>query len=244
MNVVYGFHVIEEYIRSGNRRGMRLLIAGKGPRTKKLTELAEKKGITVASVTKAELDELCGTRDHRGLGLALEEGKDEPKTQSLESLLSQIRQNEYSLIMLLDGITDPHNLGAIIRSCDQFGVDGVVIPQRRSAKETLTVEKTSAGSTRFVKTITVPNLERSIGLLKDAGYWVLGADMAGEVLSKTTVQKKIAVVMGSEGDGMSRIVREACDSFVSIPARGHVDSFNVSVAAGIILYECRRQHGW
>ncbi|MBN2509855.1 MAG: 23S rRNA (guanosine(2251)-2'-O)-methyltransferase RlmB [Spirochaetales bacterium] len=244
MTVVHGFHVIEEYLKSRDRSRMRLLVAGKGPRIKQILELAAKSGIAVEDTTKGELDRLCGTRDHRGVALEVESVRSEGSPLSLETVLEKTKNLRQSLIIVLDGITDPHNLGAIIRSCDQFGVDAVIIPQRRSAKETLTVQKTSAGANRFVQVLRVPNLERSIGMLKKAGYWVCGADMTGESINRAELGDKTAVVMGSEGEGMSRIIRESCDSLISIPAKGHVDSFNVSVAAGIILYECRRQHGW
>ena len=141
--------------------------------------------------------------------------------------------------MILDSITDPHNVGAIIRSCDQFGADLVVLPSRRGAStDSEIIGRSSAGASSWVPYMVVPNLIRVIELLKEEGYWIYGADAGGEKLNDLVVQKndKVAIVMGSEGSGMSRIVRENCDKILSIPTCGKLDSLNVSVAAGILLY--------
>lgn len=145
------------------------------------------------------------------------------------------------LILVLDRITDPHNLGAILRSADQFGVDCVILPRRRSAETNETVARTSAGASNYVRTIRVPALVRTLASLKAAGYWVYGADVNGEDVSTVSFPPKSVLVMGSEGQGLSDLVRRCCDALVRIPIAGHVDSLNVSVATGILLYEIQRQ---
>ena len=148
------------------------------------------------------------------------------------------------LVVVLDGITDPHNYGAIIRSCDQFGVSLIVNPNSRSAKDSETVARTSAGASAWMPIATVPNLVRAVGLLKEAGFWVYGADMGGEPAHKKDLTGRVALVMGSEGEGIARLLREACDGIVSIPSKGQIDSLNVSVAAGVLLYEINRQRNF
>ena len=242
MSIVFGFHLIEEYILAGSGRG-RLLVAGKGPRTKKILELASRRRMVVSQVSMGELDSLCGSREHRGLALEIE-GAEPGRTKSLDGLLRESRGKQQSLLVVLDGITDPQNMGAIIRSCDQFGVDGIIIPKRRSAGEGSTVGKTSAGALSYVQLVSIANLERGLRSLQEEGYWICGADMEGESITESKLPEKLVLVMGSEGKGMSRIVKDTCDSLLSIPMRGHVDSLNVSVATGILLYEIRRQQGW
>ena len=141
---------------------------------------------------------------------------------------------------MLDGITDPHNLGAILRSADQFGVDLVIIPERRSVQANETVQKVSSGAAQYVKMSVVTNLSREIAYLKENGFWVYGADMSGNSSYEEKFSKRSVIVMGSEGDGISQLVRKNCDYITSIPMQGHIDSLNVSVATGILLYEYRR----
>jgi 23S rRNA (guanosine2251-2'-O)-methyltransferase len=143
----------------------------------------------------------------------------------------------------LDSITDPHNLGAILRSADKFEADLVITTERGAAGETETVAKTSAGASVWVPLLTVTNLVRTLKDLKTAGYWVYGARMDGQAAWDTAFTPKTVLVLGSEGKGLRRLVEESCDYFVGIPAGGHVDSFNVSVAAALLLYEFRRKGG-
>ena len=141
---------------------------------------------------------------------------------------------------LLDLGGPRRNLGAILRSADQFGADLVLIPERRSVQANETVVRVSSGAAQYVPLSVVTNLSREIKTLKDNGFWIYGADMAGENSYETRFAKKSAIVMGSEGSGISQLVRKNCDYIVSIPMQGHIDSLNVSVAAGILLYEFRR----
>lgn len=146
-----------------------------------------------------------------------------------------------TLVIILDHIEDPHNYGAIIRSADAFGADLVVVPERRAAPQTDVVARASAGALAWVPTATVTNLARAVEKLKKAGFWVWAADMDGTPLPQADLKGRVALVLGSEGSGVSRLVRDLCDGAVSVPMTGHVDSFNVSVAAAICMYEVRRR---
>ncbi len=137
-----------------------------------------------------------------------------------------------SLVVILDEITDPHNFGAILRSCDQFGVDLVVTRNKRTAKHADIVSKTSAGASAWIPLAETANLHRAIEDLKEAGFWIYGADMDGETVYNMKLKGRIALIMGSEGSGLGRLLRESCDGMISIPGYGKVDSLNVSVAAG------------
>lgn len=237
MRYLTGFHAIEEQIKSGKAKGP-LLVANAGPRARTLMSLAADHKVRIDRVGEHELDRI--SRDHRGLALAVEDSAAGNDT-TVEEFIANLEDGRDALVMILDGITDPHNYGAILRSCDQFGVDLVVVGNRRSAKDAETVSKTSAGAVAWVPIAAVPNLVRAAELLKGAGFWVYGADMAGERVSDKDLKGRAALIMGSEGSGLSRLLRETCDAMVSIPSSGKVDSLNVSVAAGVLLYEARRQ---
>ncbi len=144
-------------------------------------------------------------------------------------------------MLILDSITDPHNFGAILRSADKFGVSLVIIRERRSVRDSATVAKTSAGAINYVPISVVSNLNSAIALLQEAGYWVYGADISGDSLVDEKFASKVAIVMGSEGRGISPLTKQKCDSMLTIPTCGSVDSLNVSVATGVILYELYRQ---
>ena len=259
MKIITGFHAIEEKIKSLEKNSKAILFYNKpGPRVKKIIAFAqglcESKNalIECRQVEVHELEKLVSTlpelaRDHRGVVLQLSGNqKDETNLVEFSDLkihlknrISSKTENQKSVVVILDSLTDPHNVGAIIRSCDQFGADLVVLPARRGAStDSEIIGRSSAGASSWVPYMVVPNLIRVIELLKEEGYWIYGADAGGENLNDLVVQKndKVAIVMGSEGSGMSRIVRENCDKILSIPTCGKLDSLNVSVAAGILLY--------
>jgi 23S rRNA (guanosine2251-2'-O)-methyltransferase len=236
-----GFHTIEETIRKGVS-GASLLVSRDNGRIQKLREVAESHGVPVSEVEEGELTGICGTVTHRGAVLVLSRAPASLQ-KDLRRLLSGLKTST-PLVLVLDGITDPQNLGAILRSADQFSADIVVIPSRHSAQETQTVSKVSAGASAYVPLAVVPNIPSALELLKEKGFWVFGADVKGETTNKLDLRDKVCLVLGSEGAGMRRLVREKCDFLVRIPASGHVDSFNVSVAAGILLFEARRQQGF
>jgi 23S rRNA (guanosine2251-2'-O)-methyltransferase len=206
-------------------------------------------------VPQAELDALAGAAEHRGAALLPAaggaaqspgfpaRGQSQPRAARAASLRERLAEisGPTALILLLDEISDPHNLGAILRSADQFGVELVILPTRRAARETQTVVKTSAGASLYVPLYSLPNLAAGLQLAKEAGFWVYGADLGGGRLDAVSFEGRTALVLGSEGGGLRRLVRERCDALVRIPSGGHVDSLNVSVAAGILMFEIRRQ---
>lgn len=255
-NAVTGYHAIEEYIRRG--KGATLWIvegdSRGGKRVAALEQLARTRGVPVRrAADQARIAAECGltavdVQAARGVVLLLSvalpgvlEG-DEGDAVSWPELGRRIAVlGEESLVVVLDGITDAHNLGAILRSADQFAAGLVMVPAHGSARRTETVGRISAGAAAHVSLVEVKNLSRGVELLKDAGFWVYGAEGGGESLSGCTFAGKTALVMGSEGKGIARLLRERCDKLVAIPTRGHIDSLNVSVAAGILMYEIRRQ---
>lgn len=237
MHYLTGFHAIEELIKSGKAKGP-LLVSKAGPRARSLMALAADNKIRIDRVGEHELNRI--SRAHRGIALAVE-GKDSSAECTVEEFLASLEDGKDALVIVLDSITDPHNYGAILRSCDQFGVDLVVVANKRSAKDTDVVSKTSAGASAWVPLSTVPNLTRAVQLLKKEGFWIYGADMNGDPVWKKDLKGRVALVMGSEGSGISRLLREVCDGSIAIPSRGKVDSLNVSVAAGVLLYEAARQ---
>jgi 23S rRNA (guanosine2251-2'-O)-methyltransferase len=221
------------------------LVAKPGPRARELTDLAVEPKIRVDRVGTHELDRLAP--DHRGIALYVEEAGSGPAL-TLEEFVATLESNDpdrrkNALVVILDEITDPHNFGAILRSCDQLAADMVLTRNRRNAKHAEVISKTSAGAAAWVPAIEVANLPRAVEDLKEAGFWIYGADMAGEPVWSKDLQGRIALILGGEGAGISRLLRERCDALVGIPSKGRIDSLNVSVAAGIFLYEVQRQRG-
>jgi len=233
-----GYHTIEETLKRGGVKGT-LLVSREGGRVAELSALASRIMVPVSDVDETELDRLTGGKSHKGAVLVLEKTSGSVKGD-LRHRLNEL-EGEVALILVLDGITDPQNLGAILRSADQFRVDMVVLPSRRSAQENQTVARVSSGASAYVPLCVVPNIPTALESIKERGFWVFGAEVEGESLAESDLKGRVCMVMGSEGEGMRRLVRERCDKLVRIPASGHVDSFNVSVAAGILMYEVRRQ---
>ena len=235
-------------VGGGKALGLRLkiLYAKQGPRVKKILAQAEKLSITIEQRTDAELDKLTASlpeylQNHRGIILIDERPQEQAPKLSADALLAALASREKAFVVVLDSITDPHNTGAIIRSADQFAVDAVVLPERRSAGDFQTVSKISAGAAAWVPLLYTANLVRTVEELKRNGFWVFGADAQGEPLPHTKFPDKTILIMGSEGSGISRLLKASCDSFTAIPTSGKLDSLNVSVAAGILMYEVRRQ---
>ena len=252
-NYYTGFHAVEERIRRAKSEGMgectfHILYSKAGPRVKKILELAKEAEIPVEQADNKKLDGIASNlnefaRDHRGIIL---EVVGESQNNSSEIQLDQwlTVDRERSTVVLLDSVTDPHNVGAIIRSCDQFGADLMIVCEHRSSSDigdSEIIARTSAGSAAWVPVSKVTNLVRAAQQLKEAGYWIYGADAGGQSLQNTEFAPKTCIIMGSEGSGMARLLEEQCDQIVSIPTCGKIDSLNVSVAAGVLLYERYRQ---
>jgi len=231
-----GFHAIEERIKSGRPCGP-LLVAKSGPRAKEIVTLAVNNKIRLERTGTFDLDGLAP--DNRGIALQVQDEGGNTDI-SLDKFISDLGERRDALVLILDEITDPHNYGAILRCCDQFAVDLVVSRNRRNAKHAEVISKTSAGAVSWVAQAETPNLARAMEDLKEAGFWIYGAEMEGEPVYKKDFSGRVAFVMGSEGSGISRLLREHCDAMVSIPSAGRIDSLNVSVAAGVLLYEVIR----
>ena len=192
------------------------------------------KNIKLQTLTKFDMDKIVSGL-HQGIILDVEDYK--------YADLYNIISDEDSLIVMLDHIEDPHNFGAIIRSCEAAGVDGIIIPTDRSVEVTSTVIKTSVGTTEKMKIAKVTNLNSTIKLLKDKGYWIFGTDMNGTDYTKLDYKGKTCIICGNEGSGMSKLVGENCDFIASIPMKGEVNSLNASVATAIIVFEAVKQRG-
>jgi 23S rRNA (guanosine2251-2'-O)-methyltransferase len=233
-----GFHAIEERIKSGKAAGP-LLVAKAGPRARELIALAVEHKIRLDRTGTHELDRLAP--DHRGIVLLVEEYGGPAEDLTLEGFLAGLGDRANVLVAVLDEITDPHNYGAILRSCDQFGVDLVLTRNRRIAKHGEVIARTSAGAAAWVPTVEAANLVRAIQDLKDRGFWIYGADMTGDPVYTKDLRGRAALILGGEGTGISRLLRESCDALVAIPSKGKIDSLNVSVAAGVLFYEIIRQ---
>ena len=237
-----GFHAIEERIKSGLPCGP-LLIAKPGPKARSITALANDRKIRLDRVGTADLEHLAP--NNRGIALEVDEGSFGAET-TIEEFLLEIGKNsknkqEDVLVAVLDEITDPHNYGAILRSCDQFAVSLVITRRRRTAKHADVISKTSAGAAAWVRQAETANLPRAVEELKDAGFWIYGADMDGEDVYSINLRGRVAIVLGGEGTGITRLLGERCDAMISIPSLGRIDSLNVSVAAGVLFYEVMRQ---
>lgn len=234
---ITGFHGIEEALKKKGFSGS-FLYSRKNKRIDDLKTMAEKAAVPTESLTPEELDRRCP--GNKGFALYGETSRGKSTDVDLDSFLRTFDKDN-AMVVILDGITDVHNYAAILRSADQFFADLVIIPSRRSASDNAVVSKVSSGASSWVPVATVSNLSRAMKQLSEKGFWIYGAHMEGEACYDLKLAGKTAIVMGSEGSGMSRIVRENCDGFIRIPTDGHVDSLNVSVASGILMYEVRRQ---
>jgi len=241
MMYLTGFHAIEERIKSAKANGLScgpLLVAKAGPRAKEIVTLAVNNKIRLERTGVFDLDNIAP--DNRGIALQVEDDSGSADI-SLESFIEGLEDQKNALVLILDEITDPHNYGAILRCCDQFAVDLVISRNRRNAKHAAIISQTSAGAVSWVPQAETPNLVRAMEDLKEAGFWIYGADMDGDAVYAKDLSGRTALVLGSEGSGISRLIYEKCDGFVGIPSSGRIDSLNVSVAAGVLLYEIRRQ---
>jgi 23S rRNA (guanosine2251-2'-O)-methyltransferase len=232
---IYGINPVIESLRAG--RATRIRVAGRGnARIAGAVDEARARGVPVDRVEPAALDRLAGGAAHQGI--AAEVGR--PRPLDLADLVAGAKSP--ALLLVLDGIEDPQNLGAILRTADAAGVDGIVRQTRHAAPLAGAAVKASAGAAAHVRLAEVVNIARAVDELKDAGIWTVGlASEAEQRYDRSDLTVPVAFVVGAEGAGLRRLVRERCDWLVSIPMHGHVGSLNVSVAAGIVLFEARRQ---
>lgn len=206
-----------------------------------IKRLASQSGIPLRELARTKLTELVGHEDHQGIVAILSQS---PYGTIDDILTAAHQRNEPLLIAILDEIQDPHNLGAIIRSADAFGIHGIIIPKHRSVGLTETVAKTSAGAISHIAVARVTNLAQTIEELKQKGLWIVGADQTStQKIDELDVKLPLGIVIGSEGKGIRRLVKEKCDLLIQIPMYGKINSLNASVAAAVIFWEIRRQRG-
>ncbi len=238
-DIVIGRNAVSEALKSGRAIDSLLIARGErgGSIGRILTECREK-GIVIKEVDRKKLDFLCGRDNHQGVAAYVAAHE---YAQVSDILEAAEKKNEPPFVIICDSLEDPHNLGAIIRTADAAGAHGVIIPERRSVSLSWSVGKTSAGAVEYVPVARVTNLTNLIDELKEKGFWVYGADMNGEDCFSVDFSGAVALVIGSEGKGLSRLVKEKCDFIVSLPMKGQINSLNASVAAGIIMYDIARK---
>ena len=234
-DIIAGRNPVMEAIRSG--RSIESILVAKGERSGSVVAIiakAKQKNIPVKDVDSKKLDFLAKGVNHQGI-VAQCAVKEYSALEDIFALAEE--RGESPFIIVLDKIEDPHNLGAIIRTAECAGAHGVIIPERRSAGLSYTVEKTSAGALEYMPVVRVKNISAVLQKLKDKGIWVYGADMDGEHYKKINFDGAVALVIGNEGKGISPLVSKDCDVIVSLPMKGKINSLNASVAAGILMYE-------
>ena len=232
---IYGKNVALEKLNSKSKIN-KIYLSNKF-NDREILSLIEKRNINTKVLDNKVLDKMCKGL-HQGIILEVED----IKTYTFDEVIPSI-DKEYPLVVILDHLEDPHNLGAIIRTCEAFGVDAIILPNDRSVQITSTVVKTSVGTIEKIKIIKVTNLNNTIKKLKDYGYWIVGTDMEGTDYTSIDYNTNIAIVIGNEGKGISRLVSENCDYIAKIPMKGTVNSLNASVACGIFLSEIVRSRG-
>ena len=234
-DLIIGRNAVFEAIKSGREIDRLFVQRGEqNPAVKRLISMAREKGAVIKEVDSKKLDFMSGGGVHQGVALSAAAHE----YSTVEDILNKAAEkNEKPFIIICDGVEDTHNLGAVIRTADAAGAHGVIIPKRRSASLNFTVGKTSAGALEYVPVARVANLASTIDELKEKNIWIYGADMDGSDYRSVDYSGGVALVIGSEGRGMSRLVREKCDFIVSLPMKGKINSLNASVAAGILMYE-------
>ena len=245
--ILTGFHAVEEAAKNAKEATpaveFTIFYDAPGPRIKKILQLAQSKKLATVQTEKQKLDNLVKNlppllQNHRGLVLVYNLSE---KHHSLETFLTEASQNAGTgkklTVALLSNIIDPHNVGAILRSADQFSVDAVIVSEHKSAGDYATIAKISSGANQFVPLIKVKNLNRAVESLKAEGFWFYGADLDGVPLPEVSFAERSCIVLGSEGKGIAESLKNKMDTIVTIPTSGNVDSLNVSNAAAIIFYE-------
>ncbi|MCH5300454.1 MAG: 23S rRNA (guanosine(2251)-2'-O)-methyltransferase RlmB [Ruminococcus sp.] len=238
-DVIAGRNPVSEAIKSG--RTIDKIMIAKGAKTGAIVGIlakAKEKRIPIKEVDSKKLDFLSGVAVHQGI-IATAAIKEYQTVDDIFALAES--RGESPFVIVLDEIEDPHNLGAIIRTAECAGAHGVIIPERRSATLNYTVGKASAGAVEYLPVARVTNLVNCIDSLRDRGLWVFGADMNGTNYTECDFKGAVAIVIGNEGKGLGRLVKEHCDAIVSLPIKGHIDSLNASVAAGILMYQIAQQ---
>lgn len=234
-DLLIGRNAVTEALKSDREIDTLILMRNNNnPALSRLASMAKEKGAVVKEVDSKKLDFMCGGANHQGVAAYVAAHE----YSSVDDIFAYAEEKgEAPFIVVCDEIEDPHNLGAIIRTAECAGVHGVIIPKRRSASLNFTVGKTSAGALEYMRVARVSNLASTIDELKEKGCWVYGADMDGTDYKKTDFSGAVVLVIGSEGKGIGKLIRQKCDAIVSLPMKGNINSLNASVAAGILMYE-------
>jgi 23S rRNA (guanosine2251-2'-O)-methyltransferase len=239
MEIIFGIHAVEEAL-AARGRGFEYVavLSGRGDaRIQKIAQLCRSAGVPVRAMPRDQLTRLARTAAHQGVVAVTAE----KKYADFDDLLKQ-RRAQFTFLAVLDGIEDPHNLGAIIRTAEGAGADGLIIPERRASGVTATVVKASAGASEYLPIAKVTNISRTLEELKDRNIWTIGLDERGQkTYDELDYKMDCAIVLGAEGHGLHEQIRKKCDFLVSIPMLGKIASLNVSVAAGVVMYEIARQ---
>lgn len=236
--IIYGRQVISEALKNNRSFNKIFLAKGlKGDIINTIFRLAREQKIVVQFVDKKRLDQLTNGANHQGVAGQIAS----INYADLNKVLAAAEQQQDILLVILDRINDPHNLGAVIRSAYVLGAEAVIIPKREACGITETVAKVSAGAVEYLPVIQVNNLVQVIGKLKEKGFWIVGADATGKICFEQDLAGKLVLVLGSEGYGLQKLIKEKCDFIIAIPQKTKVNSMNVSCAASVLLYEILRQ---
>lgn len=238
-DIIFGRNSVQEAIKAG--RPLDSVMVARGERSGSVLKIladAKNAGIPIKEVDRKKLDFLCGHANHQGV-IAMGAVK---AYSTVDDIFAKAEEKgEPPFIIVCDEIEDPHNLGAIIRTAEAAGAHGVIVPKRRSAPLSFAVAKTSAGAVEFMHVARVTNIPQTLDELKERGVWIYCADMDGETFYNADLKGAVALVIGSEGKGVGRLVKEKCDVILSMPMKGQINSLNASVAAGILMYEISKQ---
>jgi 23S rRNA (guanosine2251-2'-O)-methyltransferase len=243
MEKLTGIHAVREALEAGRALDRIMIARGRqDTRVEQIVQLARERDIPVRFEDRSQLDRFADSKDHQGVVAVAAARAAGTLEEILNAANTDSSRGEKGMIVLLDGVEDPHNLGAIIRTALAAGAHGVVIPERRAAGLTDTVARSSAGALAHLPVAKVTNLARTIEELKEAGYWIVGLDeRADQSYTQADYTSPVAIVLGGEGKGLHELTRKRCDFVVSLPTSGPVKSLNVSVAAGVVLFEAVRQ---
>ncbi|MGT2772015.1 23S rRNA (guanosine(2251)-2'-O)-methyltransferase RlmB [Streptococcus marimammalium] len=235
-DIVYGVHAVIESLQANTGNKLYLQDDLRGKNVDKIKALATEKKVSISWTSKKALSEMTQGAVHQGFVLRVSAYA----YSELEAILAKASQEENPLILILDGLTDPHNFGSILRTADATQVSGVIIPKHRAVGVTPVVAKTSTGAIEHLPIARVTNLNQTVDKLKEAGFWIFGTDMDGTPATKWNTSGKIALIIGNEGKGISANLKKQVDEMITIPMGGHVQSLNASVAAAILMYEVYR----
>lgn len=238
-DIVYGVHAVTESLNANTGNKLYIQEDLRGKNVDKIKALAAEKKVSVSWTPKKTLSEMTEGAVHQGFVLKVADFA----YAELNDILAKAAEKENPLILILDGLNDPHNFGSILRTADATNVTGVIIPKHRAVGVTPVVSKTSTGAAEHIPIARVTNLSQTLDKLKSEGFWVFGTDMNGTPSTKWNTAGKLALIIGNEGKGISKNIKKQVDEMITIPMNGHVQSLNASVAAAILMYEVFRNRG-